>query len=132
MEVTTYNIKDVDVIAADHIVTGYSDGDAISLSRSGDDITPHVGAKGDVTYAENADETATLTLNLKESSPSLNFFKNLRKQKTIFPIHIHKKSGNKSREGGTKARVTRMPDKAYGTETPSREVQIHIANCKED
>jgi hypothetical protein len=129
-QTTTYDFKKVSVIANGFIVTGYMDGESISVEKNSDDVSAHVGAAGDVTFSETNDQTATITLTLKQTSPSVPLIDSLRKSKTLFPIQIVD-SNNTFRCGGTESRVLRAPTRSWGNEVTGIEVQILVADYQE-
>jgi hypothetical protein len=128
----TFDFKKVSTIADGVIITGWMDGEVISVEKNEDDVIPHVGAGGDVTYAESADKTGTITLTLKQTSSSLPHLQELRKSKKVFPIQILDVSSRVYKTGGTEARILKMPSRTYGSEVQGVEVQIHVANLKEE
>lgn len=128
---TTYDFKKVSVIVDGVFIVGFMDGEPIQVEKNEDDITPHVGAGGDVTYAESADQTGTITLTLKQTSASLPFLQQLRKSKRIFPIQIVDSNTNTYRVGGSEARIVKMPSRSWGAEVQGVEVQIHVADLTE-
>ncbi|WP_446662951.1 phage structural protein [Geobacillus sp. CCR] len=129
--VTTYDFQRVSVIVKGAYITGFMDGEVIKVEKNEDDVTPHVGADGGVTYAESADQTGTVTLTLKQTSASLPFLQQLRKSKEIFPIQIVDNNTNAYRVGGSQARIVKMPDRSWGNEVQGVEVQIHVADLTE-
>ena len=131
MATTTYDFKKVSVIVNGVYITGFMDGEVIQVEKNEDDVVPHVGASGDVTYAESADKTGTITLTLKQTSASLSFLQRLRKSKRIFPIQIVDSNTNKYRVGGREARILKMPNRSWGNEVQGVEVQIHVADLTE-
>lgn len=131
MATTTYDFKKVSVIVNGVYITGFMDGEVIQVEKNEDDVIPHVGAGGDVTYAESADKTGTITLTLKQNSASLPFLQQLRKSKRIFPIQIVDSNTNKYRVGGREARILKMPNRSWGNEVQGVEVQIHVADLTE-
>ena len=131
MATTTYDFKKVSVIVDGVFIVGFMDGEPIQVEKNEDDITPHVGAGGDVTYAESADQTGTITLTLKQTSASLPFLQQLRKSKRIFPIQIVDSNTNTYRVSGSEARIVKMPSRSWGAEVQGVEVQIHVADLTE-
>lgn len=127
-----FDFKKVSTVVDGVIITGWMDGEVISVEKNEDDITPHVGADGEVTYAESADQTGVITLTLKQTSSSLPYLQQLRKSKKIFPIQILDVNSRAYKTGGTEARIVRMPSRSYGNEVQGVEVQIHVANLKEE
>ena len=63
-------------------ITGFASDGKVTLSRTGDSVTPHTGVDGDVTYTENADKTGTAALTLKSTSSSLSYLRSLADAKT--------------------------------------------------
>lgn len=74
---TVHNFKNTKAILAGMIVTGFADGDAIQSERNEDKRTHVVGAGGDVTINESNNDTGTVTLTLKPSSPALPLVRSL-------------------------------------------------------
>lgn len=131
MAVTTYDFKKVSVVVDGVIITGYMDGDSIAVEKNEDDITTHVGAGGDVTFSEQNDDTATITLTLKQTSSSLPFLRDLRKSKRIFPTQIVDSNNDTFRCGGNECRILRAPSRNFGNEVTGVEVQIVVADYDE-
>lgn len=131
MATTTYDFKNVTVTMAGFIVTGYMDGEPISVEKNEDDVIPHVGADGEVTYSESADQTGMITITLKQTSPVLKQIQSLRKSKEAFDISIVDNNSGKYQVGGTEARIIRMPSRSFGTEVSGVELQIHVAKLQE-
>jgi hypothetical protein len=128
----TFDFKKVSTIVDGIIITGWMDGEVISVEKNEDDVIPHVGAGGDVTYAESADKTGTITLTLKQTSSSLPHLQELRKSKRLFPIQILDVNSRAYKTGGTEAKILKMPPRTYGSEVQGVEVQIHVAKLKEE
>ena len=126
-----YNFKKVTTIVNGFIVTGYMDGEPISVSKNEDDISTHVGADGEVTWSESADETGTITINLKQTSAVLPNFIALRKSQKPFPINISDSNTRAYKTGGTEARIVKMSDRTFGTEVQGVEIQINVAKLTE-
>ena len=73
VNVTTYDPKKVNVIVGGRVITGFASDGVVTLAKSEDSVTPSVGAKGDVTYSENANESGTVSLTLMSTSSSLSY-----------------------------------------------------------
>ena len=58
IEIASYDPKKVNVNINGKIITGFSPDGVINVVRNEDIVTPTTGAKGDVTYNENANERA--------------------------------------------------------------------------
>lgn len=62
IEVASYDPKKVNVIVGGRTITGFAADGVVSVTKNEDSITPAVGAKGDVTYSENANESGTIAI----------------------------------------------------------------------
>lgn len=69
----TYNPKKVQVILGDHIVTGYADGEFLSVERNADQFQVIVGADGESARVASADRSGNVTLTLMQMSESNDF-----------------------------------------------------------
>ncbi len=130
MTTTTYDFKKVSVIVDGFIITGYMDGESIQTEFNEDSVVPHVGAAGDVTYAESNDETGTITLTLKQTSVTNAFLRALRKSKKLFQTQIVD-ANDGFRAGGTECRIIKSPERTWGSEVGGLEWPIHVADFKE-
>ena len=69
IEVASYDPKKVNVIVGGRTITGFAADGVVSVTKNEDSITPAVGAKGDVTYSENANESGTIAITLIPACP---------------------------------------------------------------
>lgn len=65
----TYDPQQVQILINNTPVTGFPDGDMVTITRNEDLTTEMVGTKGSVTRAINRNATATITLRLQHTSP---------------------------------------------------------------
>lgn len=77
IEVASYDPKKVNVIVGGGTITGFAADGVVSVTKNEDSITPAVGAKGDVTYSENANESGTIAITLMSTSSSLSYLREL-------------------------------------------------------
>lgn len=124
----SFDFKKVSVIVDNHFVTGWMDGTVINAEKNADNITPHVGAAGEVTYTENNDNTGMITLTIKQDSPSLPKLVQLSKQKREFATQIIDANTNAVKAGGNKCRIVKTPGAEWGAEISGVEVQIHVSD----
>lgn len=127
-EVSSYDFKKITATVANHILTGFMDGSVITIEKNEDNVTPHVGADGSVTYAESADNTATMTITLKQTSPSLPVLRGLARNKTNCPTSVINNNTGSAKYVSSYGRVLKMPGEEFGTEVSGVEVTIHIAD----
>lgn len=129
--VTTYDFKKVSVIVDGNILTGFMDGEVISVEPSSEEVTMHVGAAGDVTFSETNDQTATVTITLKQTSPSTVILDNLRKSKREFALQIVDSNDKSFKCGGNHCRIQQAPSRTWGNEVTGLEYTILVADYKE-
>ena len=63
-EVSTYDPKKVTVSIGGRVITGFAADGVVTLTHNEDAVTPSVGAKGDVAYSENANNSGNAALPL--------------------------------------------------------------------
>lgn len=128
MEVTNYDFKKVSVIVKGQIMTGFMDGTAVTLEKNEDNVVPHIGADGSVTYAESNDNTGTLTLTFKQTSSSLAYLRQLARNKSNVPTSVINNNTGAAKYNSSYGRIIKMPGEEFGSEVSGVEVQIHIAD----
>lgn len=125
---SSYDPKKVSCIVDGQFIVGFMDGTFMTAEKNEDNVTAHVGAQGDVTYSESADDTGTLTITLKQDSSSLPFLQSLSKQKREFAAQFVDGNTNKFQAGGTRCRIIKTPGREYGSEVSGVEVKIHVSD----
>jgi hypothetical protein len=128
MGVNSYDPKKVSVVVDGQFIVGYMDGTFVNAEKNEDNIVPHIGAQGDVTFGESADETGTVTLTLKQNSSSLPFLQSLSKQKRAFAVQIIDGNDGKFKAGGTECRILKTPSREFGAEVSGVEIPIYVAD----
>jgi hypothetical protein len=128
-----YSFQDVNLLIksslGSHFVTGFSNGSTITAARNSDKYTPHVGAKGDTTYAKTNDNSGTIVFTLKHDSPSNKILYQLAASDDSFFAQIV--DGNdisRSKAGGGECVIMKPADYARGTEIAEQEWTISIPN----
>ena len=126
--VKTYDPKKVLISLGSHSVSGYSDGTFISIEPHGEGVTKKVGADGEVVRSIDPDETATVTITLLQSSPTVPFCqqqynKDRATGEGLFPVLI------KDLKGGLvfaaeEAWIVNTPSREFGKEDSDREIEI--------
>jgi hypothetical protein len=123
-----YNIKLVTLIVDGRHHTGLMDGAPVNAEANNDSTIPHVDAYGEVVFAENADETGTITITYKHNSPALAQIRALVKARKTFSISLDDQNDPKVKTGGSECRVLKMPPLSRGTEVTGVEVQYFVAD----
>lgn len=128
MAVDSYDPKKVSVIVDGLFMVGFMDGTFVNCEKNEDNVIPHVGAHGDVTFAESADNTATITITLKHTSSSLAHLRKLSKEKRNFPVQVIDANDSKFKAGGNECRILKTPTQEFGAEVSGVEVPIYVAD----
>ena len=125
--VTSYDPQKVNVIVAGRVITGFASDGVVNLTRNSDSVTPAVGAKGDVAYSENADETGTVALTLMSTSASLAYLRELEAKRKMVSVSVQDKNDS---DGFVMAcdncRVLKMPDANRAKDQGTVTVNIYV------
>ena len=125
--VTTYDPKKVNVIVGGRVITGFASDGVVTLAKSEDSVTPSVGAKGDVTYSENANESGTVSLTLMSTSSSLPYLRDLEAKRRAVNVSITDANDDTAfTMNEDNCRITKMPDVARQKEQATVTVTIFV------
>ena len=125
--VTTYDPKKVIVSVGGVAITGFASDGKVTLSRTGDSVTPYTGVDGDVTYTENADKTGTAALTLKSMSSSLSYLRSLADAKTGVNFSVmDMNAADPIKVSCDECRVQKVADAPRTSSVGSVSVTIHI------
>lgn len=125
--VTTYDPKKVNVIIGGRVITGFASDGVVTLAKSEDSVTPSVGAKGDVTYSENANESGTVSLTLMSTSSSLPYLRELEAKRRAINVSITDANDDTAfTMNEDNCRITKMPDVARQKEQATVTVTIFV------
>lgn len=116
---TKYSSKDVAIIVNGTPITGVMDGEFLTITPSVDPAALHVGGDGEQTMVVNADESATIAITLKQTSPSNAVLNALRATKAVFAVAVKDNSGV-SIHTGAKAFISGATAVSYGQEITGR------------
>lgn len=127
VSVTTYDPKKVNVIVGGRVITGFASDGVVTLAKSEDSVTPSVGAKGDVTYSENANESGTASLTLMSTSSSLPYLRDLEAKRRAVNVSITDANDDTAfTMNEDNCRITKMPDVARQKEQATVTVTIFV------
>ncbi|MFQ7588019.1 MAG: phage structural protein [Faecalibacterium prausnitzii] len=127
VNVTTYDPKKVNVIVGGRVITGFASDGVVTLAKSEDSVTPSVGAKGDVTYSENANESGTVSLTLMSTSSSLSYLRDLEAKRRAVNVSITDANDDTAfTMNEDNCRITKMPDVARQKEQATVTVTIFV------
>ena len=127
----TYDIDKVNLIVDGQIITGLAEGSVISVEKLADNFTEHVGVKGEVTTSETNNNTAEITVILKNTSPSVSFLNGLANRKgqnAIIDASIVDLNDNGVSGGGAECRVRKPADMDFSNEETEREFVIFVSD----
>lgn len=127
IEVASYDPKKVNVIVGGRIITGFASDGVVTLSKNEDSVTTTAGAKGDITYSENANESGTVALTLSSTSSSLAYLRGLdakRRAVNVTISDVNDRDGFVMSEGN--CRVMKMPDASRQKTEGSVTVNIFV------
>lgn len=128
MNANSFDPKKVSVIVDNKFITGFMDGTFVATEKNEDNVIPHIGADGQVTYVESADETGTITLTVKSTSSSLAHLQALSKRTTVFAAQVIDANDGSYKAGGTQCRILKTPGREFASEMTGVEVQIYVAD----
>lgn len=125
--VTTYDPQKVNVIVDGRVITGFASDGVVTLTRNSDSVTPAVGAKGDVAYSENADETGTVAITLMSTSSSLSYLRGLEAKRKMVTVSVQDVNDNDAFVMSCdNCRVLKMPDAARTKEQGTVTINIYV------
>lgn len=132
MAVKTYSPKDISVIVAGTIITGFAEDSFLSVERASDAFTKVVGADGEVARTASADRSGMITLTLIQTSASNDILSALQLADEIslagkFPVMVKDNLGTSLYISGT-AWIQKVSDAEYGAEIGDREWVIECAD----
>lgn len=124
----TFDIRDVNVIVDGLFLTGFAEGTPITASKDEENYSTHVGAKGEVSRARNADPMGTITVTLKNTSDSNTQLNRLAKGIDTFPVQIVDANSLKKQAGGSIAWLEKPADLDWGAEVETIEWTFKVAD----
>lgn len=125
MAIETYDAREVNVVVAGTVITGFADKSIVKIEPNSDTFTPYVGAKGEVARSRNADRSGKITITLKHTSPSNNFLSKLAKSNDTFAVSVtHSLDGQVA--SGVDCWVTKKPGLEYSEKITEREWVIFV------
>lgn len=127
IEIASYDPKKVNVIVGGRALTGFASDGVVTLTRNEDSVTPSVGAKGDVCYSENANESGTVAVTLMSTSSSLAYLRSLEaKRKAVSVTITDVNDADSFVMSAEECRVQKMPDIARQKEQGTVTVNIFV------
>lgn len=128
-EPTQYDPKKVTVIIDGETATGFAEDSMIEVEKDEDMVSAHVGAQGEVTWVESANNLYTVTISLKHNSPTLKKLNNLALERKAFALSINDELGQ-DKFSGSQCRVRKPGNLTRGNEVEEIDVEIIVADGK--
>lgn len=119
MSTRTYDPKKVYVhitnATVNHLVTGFASGTFVTCARNNDMVDMVTGGKGESTQVIHGLEDGTITMTLKNTSPSLPVLRALASSRELFSCFVVDNNPDSyMKAGGTDCRFVRPPDESRG------------------
>jgi len=127
-----YDPRDVNVIVDGKYLTGFAEGTFVSAEKDEENYTVYVGAKGEVSRARNANPLGTITVTLKNTSPSNAIMNALAKSKDLFGVQVIDANSNTKKAGGSEAWLEKPSNISWGDEIETLEWVIKVADYSSD
>lgn len=132
-DLRTYDPGSVFVSLAGIPISGWADGEFITIENDSDDFEDVVGTDGEVTRSKSNDNRATVTIKLMQSSASNDLLsalrlldKNSSNGAGVGPFMLRDGSG-RSLEIAEKAWIAKGPNRSFDKTAGSREWKIRCA-----
>ena len=125
------NQKKVRLYLMTQRVTGYAADTKIVVSRSEDNIIPHVGVDGELSAALSRNQSGVMTVSLQNTATWNAYLANWQKQASVtglifFPVQLE---GSQGPSISTIGWIQRQPDLTYGTEVGQLDWEIGILDA---
>lgn len=131
MEITSYDVKKVNVSVNGSIITGFAADSLVNISKNEDAVTTAVGCQGDVVYEENANESGTIQLTLVGTSSSISKFRSWAASRKEVTVMVSDSNDYDSiKVSAQRCRVLKVPDVARGKNAGSVQVNIFVPNLQ--
>lgn len=117
MAVRTYDPKKKILSCSGFTVTGYADGTFIKIARTTKErFKKHVGGSGEVSRTKVPDNSGTITITLKQTSPANAFLGNLALADATWPVGFFSKDGVPAQAVSAEAWIESEPDMEVANE----------------
>ena len=132
MGVATYSPKNMVILVGTEQITGFGDGDMVTVELDEDKFAPYVSVDGEVSRSHNVANTGKFTFTLNQTSKANALFTALMQldladrsgtSNGIVPIVVRDENSFNSGTFyiGTNCWITGMPSSAFGKEITTRE-----------
>lgn len=123
--VKTYDFKEVSVLFGGQQLTGFAEGDSVTVEPDADDYALQMGADGEGTRSKSNNQAATITIRLQQGSAANDILNGFRLADQVSnggvqPLLVKDNSGRSLHFAET-AWIQRAPPAGFGNEAGERE-----------
>lgn len=123
-----YDPKKLSVVVDGRHLTGFSEDTKVSVEREEEGMFAYVGVDGDVDHAINANNSGTITVSMRSTSPSIAFLNQLANSKKLFPVSVIDLNENGVNASATEAFVEMPVYPEHGKEISEVEFILRTGN----
>lgn len=125
----TYDPTEVQINLGPLTISGFADGSFIKITRSKQDrYSVKVGTKGEVSRSKVTDNSGTITISLKHTSPCNAKLYLLEKSPATFPVTVIENGDTKFVATVTEAWIAKTPEPDFGAEDGKSDWTIGCAD----
>lgn len=127
-----YDPKKVTIIVDGQYITGFSDDTKVTAEREEDTQMEYVGVDGEVDSSINANESGTITVPVKSTSPSVRYLNKLANARKTFNTSVVDSNDNGTNANGVQCFVRQPMFPEVGKEISEVEYEIFVGNLTID
>ena len=125
-ETRYYDARKVTIVFDGVFITGLAEGTFVDCSRNEESFESEVGGQGEVDVSEINDPRGTITVTLRQTSPSLPFLQAAANQKRVAPLWVYSANSPREKTGGSEARLKKVADVSHGARAENRELEFEV------
>ena len=134
MSLKTYDFKKCEMVFGPVVVSGFSEGSAVTFTPEAEVFTAKVGADGQTTRSRSNNDNYKCTFRLMQTSDSLNqvqllTLRNSALSNQTYPFKFVSPTTGESYTCAN-AYVERLPDAEFADEAGEREYTLYLPSCK--
>lgn len=130
MKPRVYDPNLVTIALGSMFLTGYAEDEMVEVEENEDDTLTNVGLGGDVTYTDNADNTAKAKISLMTSSACLPRIYEIAKNRESFPLSIIDMNDDSQNVACDDCRIIKRPNIVRKKQAETVEVEVFIPEWK--
>lgn len=126
-DVRLYDALQANIVVDGRTIKGFQDGDMFSYTYKEEKVRTSVDAQGNPAVAINNNHLATITINLTGNSVDHKYLNDIANQNKQVTISI---TSEFERISGNQAFITKIPDGAFGKDTPKRTYTFEVLDMR--